>query len=57
MDEASIDKLTEEIYARVLYFRKFHIQPLVDRRTGQFVHRELGRTLQQELQGYVIFLH
>ena len=25
--------------------------------TGQLAHRELGRPLQQELQGYVVFLH
>ena len=57
MNEAAVDRFTEEIEAPVLHLGQFDTQPLPDIGTGQFAHGPLGRPQQQEFYRYVEFVH
>jgi len=57
MDEAPIDSFAEQVGPWILHFGQLDIQPLFHGAAGQCEHSEAGRALQQELQGYVVFLH
>src|SRR5580698_1308399 len=57
MDEAPAGGLAEQVHAEILHLRQLDIEPLLDRAAGHLADRKLGRSLQQKLQGYVVFLH
>jgi hypothetical protein len=57
VDEAPIGGLTEKVRPWILHLRQFDVEPLLHCAAGQLDHHEPGRTLQQELQGYVVSLH
>jgi len=57
VDQDLLRGLTEEVHPGVSHLREFDIQPLFNGGAGQLAHRELGRASQQQLQGYVVFLH
>jgi hypothetical protein len=57
MDEAPAGRLAEQVHPQILHLWKFHIQPILHRAARQLADREPGLSLQQKLQGYVVFLH
>jgi hypothetical protein len=57
VDQAALAFLAEQVHAEIPDLRKFYIQPFLHRAAGQLAHHELGWPLQEQLQGYVVWLH
>jgi len=60
VDRSTVTGLAEKIQPQALRFPdlgQFPVQPFHHYRAGQFAHCQRGGTFQQQLQGYVVFLH